>query len=58
MKINEKASEEILKDLNKSIKRKVRPIINKKYPGAKINSTNEVIQFYEDLRNLYDPPDE
>ena len=36
----------------------MRPIINKKYPGAKVHSNNEAIPFYEDLRNLYDPPDE
>ena len=58
VKMNKKASKEILKYLNKSIERKVRPIINKKYPGARAHRNIEVILFYEDLRNLYDPPDE
>ena len=39
VKLNEKASDEILKDLHKSVETKVRPIINKKYPGIISNPT-------------------
>ena len=47
-----------MKDLNKSIEKKPRPIINKKYPGAKNKQMNDGLSFYEDMVNLYDPPNE
>ena len=56
--LKEKASEEILKDLNKSIEKKTRPIINKKYPGFKPKSNDDGLSSYKDLVNLFDPPEE
>ena len=47
-----------MKDLNKSVGKKIKPIINKKYPDAKVQRNNDGLFYYEDLRNLYDPPDE
>ena len=47
-----------MKDLNKSVEKKLRPIINKKYPGAEVKHHNDGLSYYEDMRNLYDPPDE
>ena len=58
VKLNEKASDEILKDLHKSTERKVRPIINKKYPGANfMSSYDDGLNKYEDIVNLFDPPE-
>ena len=51
-------SEEILKDLNKSGKKKMKLIINKKYPGAKVKRNNDGLSYYEDMINLYDPPND
>ena len=45
-----------MKDLNKSVERKMRPFIKKKYPGAKVQRNNDSSSYYEDMRNLYDPP--
>ena len=54
--MNEKALDEILKDLHKSVERKVRPIINKKYPGANFKCKNDdCLNKYEDIVNLFDP---
>ena len=54
-----RVTDEILKDLNKSTEKKIRPIINKKYPGAdfrpKVND-DDGYNKYEDLVNLFDPP--
>ena len=48
-----------MKDLDKSVKRKVRPIINKKYPGAKFKSDDDDgLNKYKDIVNLFDPPEE
>ena len=55
--IGEKVSEEILKNLNKSVTKKERAIINNIYPGASFSPNEPKRNFYEDLRNLYDPPD-
>ena len=54
-----KATDEILKDLNKSTEKKIRPVINKKYPGAnfKPKYDDDGINKYEDLVNLFDPPE-
>ena len=59
VKLNEKASDKILKDLHKSTERKMRPIINKKYPGANFKPSydDDGINKYEDLVNLFDPPE-
>ena len=56
--IGEKASEEMLKDLNKSVKKKMRPVINKKYPGATFSPRENHRNYYQDMSNLYDPPNE
>ena len=57
VKLNEKASGEILKDLRKFTERKVRPIINKKYPAANFKSSHDDgLNKYEDIVNLFDPP--
>ena len=47
-----------MKELNKSTGRKLRPVINKKYPGAdfKPNYEDDGINKYENLVNLFDPP--
>ena len=59
VKLHEKASDEILKDLHKSVERKVKPIINKKYPGAKFKpDDDDGLNKYEDIVNLFDPPEE
>ena len=58
MKIGDKVSEEILKDLNKSIEKKVRTVIKKKYPGSTFNWSVNNQNFYQDIINLYEPPDE
>ena len=36
----------------------MKPIINKKYPGASPKNNNQNINFYQDMRNLFDPTDE
>ena len=38
--------------------KKVRPITNKKYPGASFRPDEPKINFYQDLINLHDPPNE
>ena len=43
VKISEKATDEILKDSNKSIEKKVKPYISKKYPGASPNPREQNI---------------
>ena len=51
--------DEILKDLHKSVERKVRPIINKKYPGANFKSNgDDSFNKYEDIVNPFDPPED
>ena len=48
-----------MKDLKKSVERKVRPIINKKYPGAQFKSDDDDgLNKYEDIVNLFDPPED
>ena len=46
----------ILKDLTKVTEKKIRPIINKKYPGADFQKKNQFHDGYN-LAELYDPPE-
>ena len=48
--------DEVLKDLTKITEKKIRPIINKKYPGADFSKKNQYHDDYN-LAELYDPPD-
>ena len=60
VKLCEKATDQILKDLTKSTEKKIRPIINKKYPGADFRpkcQDDDGYTKYEDLVNLFDPPE-
>ena len=60
VRLGEKASDEILKDLNKITEKKPRPIIKKKYPGADFKPNypdDDGYCKYEDLVYLYDPPE-
>ena len=45
-----------MKDLNKITEKKIRPIINKKYPGADFSKKTQYHNDYK-LAELYDPPD-
>ena len=48
-----------MKDLHKSVERKVRPIINKKYPRANFKSNDDDgFNKYEDIVNLFNPTED
>ena len=49
--------DDILKGLTKVTERKVRPIINKKYPGADFSSKTQFDDGYN-FNNLFDPPED
>ena len=55
VKLSDKISDEILKDLTKTTEKKIRPIINKKYPGADFGLKKQIDDGYN-LAELYDPP--
>ena len=56
VKLCEKVPDEILKGLTKVTERKVRPIINKKYPGADFSRKNQFEDGYN-FAELFDPPE-
>ena len=56
--LGEKPSKQILEDLGKSSTREVRPIINKKYPSVERDIRQNERTYYQDMRNLFVPPDE
>ena len=45
---------QILKDLNKSVIKNLRPIINKKYPGVERDLMKNERTHYQDVRNLFE----
>ena len=56
VKLSDKVPDEILKGLTKITEKKVRPIINKKYPGADFSRKNQFDDGFN-LAELYDPPE-
>ena len=56
VKLCDPVPDNILKDLTKVTEKKIRPIINKKYPGADFSKKNQFHDGYN-LAELYDPPE-
>ena len=56
VKLSDPLPDEILKDLTKITEKKLRPIINKKYPGADFKRKNQFDDGFN-LAELYDPPE-
>ena len=57
VKLRDPVPDDILKDLTKVTERKMRPIINKKYPGADFKRKNQFDDDGFNLAELYGPPD-
>ena len=55
VKLSENVPDDIWKDLTKITEKKIRPIINKKYPGADFIKKNKFHDGFN-LAELYDPP--
>ena len=56
VKLSENVPDDIWKDLTKITEKKIRPIINKKYPGADFIKKNNIHDGFN-LAELYDPPE-